>query len=397
MKSKCYIFLLAILIIGCKQINNEEVTTTSTKVKDESLTIGIKQTITSNVLGEERPIIISLPKGYEDSKSNYPVLYLTDGLQNIWHTIGSMEVLTRTGSVPPMIIVGIESTNRSRDFSPTFNENSAGSGGGSKFLGFIEEELMPYVDSNYRTHPFRVLEGHSLGGLFTASVLMDKPELFDGYIIMSPSFWWNNEEITVKAKTFFKSHPDLDKAVFFGIGTYESGTKRGMRKELQNFIDAMQENKPENLRFEHKEMDREGHMSSTLLSNYYGLKSIFSDLIMPDEIYDNYSDTAFLKHENDIMVKYGKDAKQSAEEYMGLAFHLMNKNNLSGTITVFKRGVEAYNYDINLLSFLASTYEKNNEIDKAISTYKKAIDVSIKYNFAKEKGFKDHIYRLEKK
>lgn len=391
----CLLFLA--LLSGC--VNNPLME--ESKVKEEfkanELTVGTNLLLKSTVLNEDRPIIISLPKGYNESAANYPVLYLTDGLQNIWHVMGSVELLTRSGYIPPIIIVGIESTNRGLDFSPTVDGDSLNSGGGPNYLKFIETELIPYVDENYRTHPFRVLEGHSLGGLFAAFVLMERSDLFNAHIIMSPSFWWNNEEITTKAQSFFKTHQDLETTLFFGIGTYESGTERGMRKELTNFIDIISANKPAKLRYEHREMEKEGHMSSPLLSNYYGLKFIFSDMEVPDSLINNYSDEKFLKHEKMIMSKYGKEAKQSAEAYVQIASYLMNDNNLSSAITVIKRSVEAYSFDVGLLNFLASIYEKNKDKENARSTYVEAIRISEKYNYGREEEFRDNIKRLEAK
>ncbi|MBN2639502.1 MAG: hypothetical protein JXR65_10515 [Bacteroidales bacterium] len=384
--------IILTFLFGCN-INNDK---PKTNKDNKALSIGTQQTIKSVILNEQRPIIISLPKGYDTSKASYPVLYLTDGLQNIWHVIGTLEVLTRTGSTPPMIVVGIKSTNRLRDFTFTTSKNNPGSGGGKKFLEFIQNELIPYVDSNYRTNAFRVLEGHSLGGLFAASTLMEKPDLFNAFIIMSPAMWWNGEELTKKAKPFFKTHPDLKKTIFFGIGTYESGTEYGMRKELKNFTDVLSENQPKNLRFERKEMEGEGHMSSVLLSNYYGLKFIFSDMQSPRSLFENYSDKKFLEHENYIMSKYGKSAKQSAEFYVGLASGLREEKRYSEAITVLKRSVEAYPFDVGLMNYLANTYEMNKNIEAAVSIYRKAIETSKKYNYNREEEFEKQVKRLLK-
>lgn len=388
--------LLLTLLSRCQINSPEKATETKSNQQAGELSIGSLQTFKSSILNEERPIIISLPKGYDTAKVRYPVLYLTDGLQNIWHTIGTLEVLTRTGGAPPMIVVGIESTNRIRDFTPSVSENHPGSGGGKRFLEFIEKELIPYIDTHYRTHPFRVLEGHSLGGLFTAFTLMAKPDLFDGFIVMSPAMWWNGEEMTQKAKVFFKTHQDLDKAMFFGIGTGESGAEYGMRKELKNFVGVIAQNPPTHLRFKRKEMKGEGHMSSVLLSNYYGLKFIFSDMAFPETLYKAYSDSAFLQHENDIMAKYGKSAKQAAEAYVSLASSLRGSKHYAGAITVLKRSVTAYPFDVGLMNFLGNTYELNDDKEAAISIYKKAIATSKTYNYHREEEFEKQIQRLEK-
>lgn len=389
--------LILTLLNGCQSNLTQKESKTKKNLDTTELTIGTKQYLKSTILNEERPIIISLPKDYAASDARYPVLYLTDGLQNIWHVVGTTEVLARTGSIPPIIVVGIESTNRMRDFTLTTSENHPGSGGGKKFLDFFEEELIPFVDSNYRTNSFRVLEGHSLGGLFAASTFIEKPDLFNGFIIMSPAMWWNGEELTKKVKPFLKANPTLNKTLFFGIGTYESGTEYGMRKELKNFVDVLSENRPTNVRFERKEMEKEGHMSSTLLSNYYGLKFVFSDMAFPEKLYEDYSDSAFLEHENYIMAKYGGSAKQSAESYVDLAASLREKERYSGAITVLQRSVEAYPFDVGLMNYLANTYELDNNIEGAINVYKQAIETSKKYNYNREEEFENQIQRLTKK
>lgn len=384
------VLFLITLFSSCQQNLSIDNSVAENNIKSDSITIGLKHIITSNVLNEDRQILISLPDGYAASNANYPVLYLTDGFQNIEHVRGSVEILTRTGNIPPIIIVGIKSIDRKKDFTPINTESTSS----KQFLGFIETELIPYIDTTYRTHPFRLLEGHSLGGLFAASTLLEKPEIFQGFIIMSPAFWWNGEELTKKAKIFFKSNPNLEKSLFFGIGKKESSKEFGMRKELTNFIDVINANKPQRLNFEHKEFDDEGHMSSPLLSNYYGLKSIFSDLKYSDEFKANYSNTKFLKKEKEIISKYGENAKRTAETYYELGATIYNKN-LFGAVTVFKRSVEVYPYDINLITTLANLYEKDKDISSAIDTYKYAIEVSEKYNFGKEKSFQKEIDRLK--
>lgn len=367
----------------------------NTSFSQEKLTIGQKYLIHSKILHQERSIIVSLPMNYDPSKAKYPVLYLTDGLQNIWHVVGTLEVLTRTGSTPPMIVIGIESKNRLRDFTITASANHPGSGGGNKFLAFIEKELIPYIESKYSTNSFRVLEGHSLGGLFTASVLLKKPDLFNAYVVMSPAMWWNGEELTQKAEKFFKSHPILDKAIFFGVGTYESGAEYGMRKELKNFVEVISNNQPVKFRFKRKEIEKEGHMAAPLLSNYYGLKFIFSDIASPKALLENYNNKAFWAHEKMIMTKYGNATKQSAEFYVGLATSLREKKRYSEAITVLKRSVEAYPFDVGLMNYLANTYELNKNNEEAINVYKKAIEVSKKYKYNREEEFENHIKRLK--
>lgn len=389
--------VLLIFLLGCTNTPSVHVADTGKATPEKELIIGTVITLHSTLLREERPIIIALPDGYDTSRATYPVLYLTDGLQNIWHVMGTIEILARTGSIPPLIVVGIQSTNRIRDFTMTGSPDHPGSGGGHQFLAFIESELIPYVDSSYRTNPFRILEGHSLGGLFAASVFIENPALFNGIIIMSPSMWWNHEELTGRVGQFLNDHPHLDNVLFFGIGMGESGSEFGMRKELKNFVDVIAMKKPAGLRYELKEMEDEGHMSSTLLSNYYGLKFVFYDMAFPDSLLLNYSDESFLIHENRIMSKYGVGAKQSAESYVSLAVQLSGQERYSEASTVLKRSIGAYPYDVGLMNLLANTYEMDGRIDNAITTYQQALSVSRKYNYLREEEFQQQIDRLKNK
>lgn len=242
---------------------------------NELLGLGKQHMLKSDVLQEDRPIIISLPVGYSESQANYPVIYVLDGLGNIKHTVGTIELLTESGLIPPLIVVGIESLDRSRDLTPSnAGQNVYGgtgdagipqSGGAPKFLSFLSSELIPYIEANYRTHPYRILEGHSFGGLFGVFALMDSPEVFDAFIIEAPALWWNKEEMTEKAKEFFKSNATLNKAVYFGIG---GGDGWGMRQELIRYVDVVKQNKPKNFRWLHEEVGDEDHDASRLLLNF---------------------------------------------------------------------------------------------------------------------------------
>jgi len=370
--------------------------------KDHKLLgLGTQYIINSEILEEERPIIISLPHGYENSNANYPVLYLLDGLGNIKHEIGTVELLTDSGIIPPMIIVGIESLDRSRDLTPSNAgqdaygaEGEAGiqqSGGAPQFLQFLEEELIPYVESNFRTHPYRLLEGHSFGGLFSTYALMEKQDIFDAFIIQAPALWWNKEEMTAKAKSFFESNSNLDKTIYFGIG---GGDGWGMRQELKRYVQVIEDNPPKNLRWKHEEVGDEDHDTSRLLLNYYGLKYVFSDLIASEGLRKNFSDRLFLKGERELMNKYGQQARRSVSNYVDIALKLLKEENYLGAIVVFKRAVKVYPKYIGLITNLAKLYEKTKQNDKAINTYKLAIQLSKKLKLGQEEGFEKEINKL---
>jgi predicted alpha/beta superfamily hydrolase len=403
MNTKLFKTLLSMFLIAFIQFSmNAQISEEIALSKDNQLLgLGTQYTLKSEILNEERPIIIALPLGYENNNANYPVLYLLDGLGNIKHVIGTVELLTDSGIIPPMIIVGIESLDRSRDLTPSNagqgvydgvgDSGIPQSGGAPKFLQFLEEELIRYVESNFRTHPYRLLEGHSFGGLFSSYALMEKPDIFNAFIIKAPALFWNKEEMIEKAKTFFKSKPKLDKVVYFGIG---GGDGWGMKQELKRYVQVIEENSPKNLRWKHEEVGDEDHDTSRLLLNYYGLKYVFSDIKATEELMNNYSNESFLKGEYELMNKYGKYARRPVSNYVDIALKLLKEENNLGAIVVFKRAVEAYPKYIGLITNLAKLYEKTKQIKKAIDTYKMAIQLSVKLKLGQEKDFKNEIKKL---
>lgn len=160
---------------------------------------GQSYTIPSRRLGEARVVDVALPAGYEANLSqHYPVLYVLDGEVEGQAAVTVARFYASTGQLPPMIVVGIRNTERTRDLTPA---PAAGftplpevgvNGGADAFLSFLADELIPWVDQGYRTAPMRVLVGHSLGGLFGLYALSQRPTLFTGYLVMEPATWWNN-------------------------------------------------------------------------------------------------------------------------------------------------------------------------------------------------------------
>ena len=130
------------------------------------ITVGERLALPSRVLSEERALFISLPASYARTKQSYPVLYMTDGQAQFLHTLATTAFLARNGLMPEVIVVAVGNTDRTRDLSPSHDPKAATSGGADRFLDFFEKELIPFVESEYRTAPLRIFAGHSLGGLF---------------------------------------------------------------------------------------------------------------------------------------------------------------------------------------------------------------------------------------
>ena len=188
------------------------------KVRGSSTLDGLYSTI----LDEQRNLIVQLPNSYELNKSrNYPVLYLLDGQRNFQHVVGTLDLLNQSHMADEMIIVAIKNTYRTRDFTPTYDEsyNRWGvSGGADKFLDFIEQELIPYVNKKYRTNGFDIISGHSLSGLLAIYSLQTRPSLFKAHFAFSPSLWWHEKTVIKSAKTFYAGKQPLNNYLYTNMG-----------------------------------------------------------------------------------------------------------------------------------------------------------------------------------
>lgn len=197
----------------------------ATAQEPPTLTLGEVARFRSEVLGEERRLNVLLPPGYSASKERYPVLYLLDGSahEDYFHAAGLVDFLATYGVIPPTIVVGISNVDRKRDFTPptTSEEDRKAaptSGGAAKFITFLETELFPYVEANYRTAGPRTLVGQSLGGLFAVKVLLEKPALFDKYVIISPSLWWSDQALLKSAAELLRTNRAPKRSVYLSIG-----------------------------------------------------------------------------------------------------------------------------------------------------------------------------------
>ncbi|MCJ7447204.1 MAG: alpha/beta hydrolase-fold protein [Bacteroidales bacterium] len=165
--------------------------------ENEKICVGEKIKIKSSILGHDRDIFIYLPPRYNQSNATYPVIYATDA-ENTFLIISSLlEVLPQQGFLPNAIIVGIPNRGEKEryvDFAPEI-QGQPESGRAELFIDFLEKELFQYVERNYRTQSFRIIQGHSFLGMFACHVFLTRPELFNCYVISSPDLRWIKENI----------------------------------------------------------------------------------------------------------------------------------------------------------------------------------------------------------
>jgi len=219
------ILFLVILVFFATSIFGQGTTTVEIK---KPFVLGEIRELQSKQLGEKRILNIYLPEGYNAKDSTrYPVIYLLDGSadEDFIHIVGlvqydSFDWIRR---LPKSIVVGIATVDRRRDFTfPTTIANDRKlyptTGHSDKFIAFLEKELQPYIDQQFKTTSCKTIIGQSLGGLVATEVLFKHPTLFNKYIIVSPSLWWDNGSLLSQPAEILNGEFNHHTDIYIGVG-----------------------------------------------------------------------------------------------------------------------------------------------------------------------------------
>ena len=362
----------------------------------QKITIGEKFSLASEVLGEERAYWVYLPASYHDSTyapQRYPVLYLLDGDAHFHSASGVVQFMS-TGingnrQIPELILVAVPNTHRTRDLTPT--QTNVGfdgkedpfleaSGGGDKFLQFLREELFSEIESTYRTLPYRILVGHSFGGLLTLHALLDAPEMFQSYIAMDPSLWWDDQVLVQRAESRVKSARKPSGSAYISLvkapdlGSLGDGTL--LEKATRAFTKSLESAASPSFRSTLGYFEAEDHSSVPLLSLYHGLLYIFEGY--------KPSYTEFLEKPSTLSAHF-----ERVSERLGLVLRppeafvdqlgyllLYQIQDTDKAIELFKLNVSNYPASFNAYSSLGEAYKVQGENPSAVASYEKSLELN---------------------
>jgi len=234
----------------------------------------IKDSIYSNELKEWRKLRIKLPDSYKPGSSDkFEVIYMTDGEWNMDLLDFTSKFLFREKFMPHVILVAAENTYingsnmRDRDLLPHPVADNNLAGGADKYIAFLKNELIPYIEKKYPTDATRSLYGHSYGGLFSMYAFLSNPQLFDTYYCTDPSFWWDNDYVIKLAQEKLKNGAEYEKTLFIA-GITE--TYKGMG--IQKMDTLLKTIAPKNLYWKMVTFPNETHNSVKYKAVYDGLK-----------------------------------------------------------------------------------------------------------------------------
>lgn len=243
--------------------------------QDVNIKIGVRDSIESKVLNERRKLIVNLPKEYSTSNSTYPVLYVLDGNER-----GLLDAMKATQELrAEFIIVAIPNTDRDRDMmplsTPTYEVTNPGA---ENFLAFIGDELIPYIEKNYRVNGESTIRGRSLSGLFIMYAFLEKPELFDNYIGNSAGWYADmNSYFGELTNNSFKEKDKFDGKTLFVANSLADpfDPKKEVHNAMLEFSDKVKSELGERLTFKYVTYDNYGHVPFP--SFYDGLKFVLEN------------------------------------------------------------------------------------------------------------------------
>ena len=360
--------------------------------------LGFADSIKSTLLREQRPLLIYTP--YPGKKTRlattqtYPVIYVLDGETNFRSVAITVERLVSMGVCPPMIVVGIPNTNRGRDLTPTAATNTDGileSGGGEKFLSFLEKELIPYIDSAYPTAPYKLLMGHSLGGLLVLHTLVHHKGLFNAYVAIDAAIWWDGHKLLTESKPALAANTYANQTLFLaianrmekGVDTTAVQSDTTEQTELIRYnlelIHQLQRQGQNKLRFKPVYYGNETHGTVSFIAAYDALRFIFDYYAFPQTVAHQPTNphlaSAIVDHYRRISDALGYHVPPDASLVNGLGYYALRLKHVDVAGQLFALNVQNYPDDANLLDSYGDYYQAIADKKNAIAWYRKALAI----------------------
>jgi predicted alpha/beta superfamily hydrolase len=384
-KSLLFFILILFIKIGYTQTKNP-------------ITLGQIDTIKSKILKERRELLIYTPaNAIKNPKNNtrYPVMYLLDGEAFFHSFTGMVQYLSSIGKMPEMIIVGITNTDRKRDLTPTHwvywsdgekDEKALhNTGGGEKFLSFIQDELIPHIESAYPTAPYRMFVGHSLGGLTVLNALANHSFLFKSYVAIDPTVWWDNRLIMQQTKKALAKSNYSDKSLFYAsANTMDKNmdTIRVMNDTAQAnihvkdnllFRGLLQQDKMSRLNWQWRYYPEDNHPSVPFISAYDALRAMFRGYDMGKEMDDLSLTAEYIQlHYQNVSKLLGYELKPEERVLNTIGYLHLSEKRYQQAYSFFKMNIDTYPQSFNVYDSISDYYLAVGDKKNAISVLSKA-------------------------
>ena len=354
--------------------------------------IGKIDSVWSKTLKENRRYLVYTPPSYNDTTytpQRYPVLYLLDGDAHFHSVSGLVQILgtgvNGTYVVPEMMVVAIPNTDRTRDMTPTNvqvgldgkpNPFFKTSGGMGNFFTFLKDELIPEIDSKYRTSGYRIFVGHSLGGITAINALYSIPETFNAYVAIDPSLWWDKKVLLGKAKDYFSAAKLDNRVLYIGQANTinpDDSTNNDHFNAIVQFNSVLEAYNKSGLRYAYKYYADDDHGSVPLISEYEALRFIFDGYRVPlMPVMKNPPE--LVAHFDRVSAKLGAPFKPTEAMVTQLAqFNLMGGQDTANAVAFYEMGTRLFPNSYRSFDRLGAIYAARKETAKARQYYEKSL------------------------
>jgi uncharacterized protein len=333
--------------------------------QETTIVIGERVALHSAILGEDRVLMVYRPPP-DEASTPYPVVYLLDGEAHFHHVTGLIQFLMSQGLMPRVMVVGVVNVDRTRDFTPTRDTQFPTSGGADRFLAFLRRELIPAVEARYPTARYRVLIGHSLGGLLAIHALNQAPDLFDAIIALSPSLFWGESLVQRQTEALLAAHPPADRTLYLTVGNEEPV----MVAAARSYAELLRAHARPGIRWLFEEMEREDHGSIVHRGAYRGLELVFEGWVPPPGI-DTLA--ALERHYQALSARFHIAVRVPEQRLNAVGYRLLAGGKLDDAIAAFGRNVELHPESPNTYDSLAEALEQKGDLEKALRNYDLAV------------------------
>jgi len=374
--------------------------------EEGKIVIGKVDSIYSTILNEQRKVWVYMPNGLKDkSTQRYPVVYLMDGTAHFYSVVGMIQQFSQVNGntiCPEMIVVGIDNTDRTRDLTPThikedilYLDSSLAktSGGGEKFISYLRKELIPYIDSHYPTQPFRMVIGHSFGGLMAMHMLIHHTDLFDVYVSIDPSMWWDNMKYLKQSEQLLRGKMFKNKTLFLGYAnTMDGGMDTArvqkdispMSRHIRSIISVdhlLKSKKNNGLQYASKFYNDDSHTTVPLISTYDAFRFIFRNYqfkLLTQDYVDSLVDLPgkFERHYKEVSRFFGYSVYPAEKLIQGWGNEFLQARQYKKAVGFFELNTRYYPRSASAHAALADYYVQRGEKQKAIQRFQQALQIN---------------------
>ncbi len=349
----------------------------------EPIVIGHKHIIKSEELNECREYWVHLPSDYNKSKYDYPVMYLLDGQEHFYQITGLINHMSKfVQEMPRTIVIGIVSTqsDRVRDYTPNKIDILPNGGGADKFTQFLQKELIPKIDTIYRTNDYRMLFGHSLAGVYVNHIFSTQNELFDCYFAADPAIFVDST-ISQNVKDLIINKDTIKSNYFLSVCGDVDSTTIVPNFELYNFIKS---NYSDKLNWHFKFFPNEDHISMTLKAVYDGLEKLFSDYKIPTSYLHSFDKAKILNHIDKNENRYNINVALPEQLINEYALHFCSKEKYDDALEFLQLNLTNYKDPFETYYFIGEVYRLKGDNEQALLYFEKSLMIEEFWN-VKEK------------